>query len=266
MELHGKHFLSFLAVVFFIFVFWPKEKSALRLNDSETNESFEISAKGKIGNELRGAEKSEPKKLAPDSARTQLKSVSQINRTSFPAAGSSPSESIPGGGSLPSQTLTEKFIEQYEKADLVEVLRNSLPLDAINSMVLASQSAYLIMTKKGEVRIYSSLRRGPLANQAGCVSIRDKTTIRGSLADSTMSLFKLPEPDAFAILLRKDTLLVYFGDTSTWGQENRAEDPRIIIYYRKNLNGSWVFLGKGKDGLAVNSSPNQSEEEFCDMP
>ena len=163
----------------------------------------------------------------------------------------------------PEIPMNQRFFELYQKADITERLRHSVRLEKGDklSTSLTSQSVYTVKTRNAEVRIYSSFD----SNLDGCISIGENVPIQGSTADSSVEVFKLPEEYAFAIIVRSSALVVIYADVEKWGQARGDEEPRLMLYYRKNVQGKWDFQGKGEDGL-FDPSQYRSQMQFCDFP
>jgi hypothetical protein len=270
MKLNSKYLFGVLIIILALFIFSRKTKRSPRKKSIES--SAVVSENTNNNPSIDQTRNSPLERLPPPSllsvptSENLKKSDGVINqaRPQQPTFPSTLSSSKPLAA--PKVRLTDRIIKHYETADLSKILQHSPQLAEISSTVLANQGGFLIPTSNGPVYILSSMQTGPLGSQTGCVSIREKQIVRGSFADSSMVAFKLPEPDAFAIVVRTNILLVFYGNTATWGQQRPDEEQRVLLYYRKARNGAWVFLGQGRDDLPVDSSPAQSHDEYCSLP
>jgi hypothetical protein len=171
------------------------------------------------------------------------------------------------------QTLTDQFVEKYQKANIDQILRQSSSLTefgAMNASVLATRDAFSIQTIEGEVHIFSSFGTEALAGETGCASIKNQSgnAIIGSLSDRTARLLQLPDQDAFGVMLLNTHLLVFYGNVATWGHQSPDAEPRVLMYYKRNAE-HWSYQGQGtskSNSLAVSGNqPDLSHEEFCQL-
>lgn len=164
----------------------------------------------------------------------------------------------------PKTSMNQKFFERYQKSDITERLQHSRRLqngDKIDT-ALTSASVYSIKTQTHDVQVYSSFD----SYLQGCVSIGENKPIQGSTSNSAVEVFKLPEEHAYAIYVQKLALVVIYADIEKWGQHRGDEEPRLMLYYRKNAHGKWVLLGKGDDSTPYDHDQYRAQMQFCDFP
>lgn len=164
----------------------------------------------------------------------------------------------------PKTSMNQKFFERYQKSDITERLQQARRLqqgDQLDS-ALTSLSVYSVKTQTHQLKIYSSFD----SYLQGCISIGENNPIQGSTANSTVEVFKLPEEHAYAIYVQKIALVVIYADIEKWGQRREDEEPRLLLYYRKNPQGKWILLGKGDDSSSYDPNEYRNQMKFCDFP
>lgn len=164
----------------------------------------------------------------------------------------------------PKTSMNQKFFERYQKSDITERLQYSRRLQKGDKLdtALTSLSIYSIKTQTHDVQVYSSFD----SYLQGCISIGENKPIQGSTSNSAVEVFKLPEEHAYAIYVQKIALVVIYADVEKWGQHRGNEEPRLMLYYRKNANGKWVLLGKGDDSASHDIEQYRMQMQFCDFP